>query len=239
MVKLMTFYLWGINMFTKVEKNINVTETINLIENAVYKELKTLGFRKHGRTLHRFVSGDISHVIFFKCGQAYREETHLMWVRLGIRIPECVERVFNPVNDKKYYHDYNCNMRSDLGAAKTRNKKKNKTFNLRKDDPENIFSEILAILKKDVLPVFDVLSTRQAVLDHRKDYPYFDTLNSHLILLEEAMIYGHLGELDTAKETFDAYYKQARKENINPRHIDYLDKLRIDLGLVRNCSEIT
>ena len=90
---------------------------------------------------------------------------------------------------------------------------------------------MIAILKQDVLPVFDVLSTRQAVLDHRKDYPYFDTLNSRLILLEEAMIYGHLGELDAAKETFDAYYKQACKENINPRHIDYLDKLRIDLGL--------
>lgn len=218
-------------MFSGDKKSINVTENINLIENEVYKDLKTLGFRKHGRTLHRFVSGDISHVIFFQCGQAYREETHLMWVRLGIRIPECVERVFNPVNDKQYYHDYDCNMRSDLGVVKTRNKKKNKTFDLRKDDPENIAREIIAILKQDVLPVFNIFSSRQAVLDHRKDYPYFDTLNSRLILLEEAMIYGHLGELDTAKETFDAYYKQSCKEKIYPQHIEYLDKLRIDLGL--------
>ncbi|MCR5602625.1 MAG: DUF4304 domain-containing protein [Lachnospiraceae bacterium] len=219
------------DIFSKAEKNINVTETINLIENQVYKELKDFGFRKHGRTLHRFVSDDISHVVFFQCGQAYREETHLMWVRLGIRIPECVERVFNPVNDKKYYHEYDCNMRSDLGAVKTRNKNKNKTFNLRKDDPENISREILAILKKDVLPIFDNFSSRQAVIDHRRDYPYFDTLNSRLILLEEAMIYGHMGELDMARETFDTYYKQSCKEKICPQHIEYLDKLRIDLGL--------
>ena len=218
-------------MFSKTEKIINVTETINLIENEVYKEMKPVGFTKHGRTLHRFVSEDISHVIVFQCGQAYREETHLMWVRLGIRIPECVDRDFNPVNDKKSCHDDNCNIRSDLGIVKTRNKKKNKTFNLRKDTPENISAEILNTLTRDVLPVFDILSTRQAVLDHRRDYPYFDTLNSHLILLDEAMIYGHLGDLDLAKETFNTYYKQACRMNRNPQHVEYLDKLRVELGL--------
>lgn len=37
-----------------------VTQQIDYIESEVYKRIKPLGFRKHGRTLHRFVSGDIS-----------------------------------------------------------------------------------------------------------------------------------------------------------------------------------
>lgn len=40
------------------------------IEAAVYAQLKPLGFRKYGRTLHRFVSGDLSQVIHFQCGFA-------------------------------------------------------------------------------------------------------------------------------------------------------------------------
>ena len=42
-----------------------VTQQIDYIESEVYKRIKPLGFRKHGRTLHRFVSGDISQVISF------------------------------------------------------------------------------------------------------------------------------------------------------------------------------
>ena len=73
-----------------------VTQQIDYIESEVYKRIKPLGFRKHGRTLHRFVSGDISQVISFQCGQAYLDATHLMWVNIGIRIPECMERRFEP-----------------------------------------------------------------------------------------------------------------------------------------------
>ena len=101
---------------------LNTTESIDIIENAVYAELKPLGFRKFGRTLHRFVDGDISQVINFQCGQSYRDETHLMWVNIGIRVPECELRRFEQEEKlKKYYHEYNCNMRSQLGKTKGKN----------------------------------------------------------------------------------------------------------------------
>ena len=63
-----------------------------------------------------------------------------------------------------------------------------------------------------VLPVFDALSDRRAILARRRDYPTFDTLNRNLILLEEAMIYGHLGETGKAEECFKAYYQKALDE---------------------------
>ena len=96
------------------------TQQIDYIESEVYKRIKPLGFRKHGRTLHRFVSGDISQVISFQCGQAYLDTTHLMWVNIGIRIPECMERRFDAVNSRKYYHEYHCTMRSRLGIIASR-----------------------------------------------------------------------------------------------------------------------
>lgn len=64
------------------------------IEAAVYAQLKPLGFRKYGRTLHRFVSGDLSQVIHFQCGLPSAGPAQQMWVNLGIRIPECDERTF-------------------------------------------------------------------------------------------------------------------------------------------------
>lgn len=98
------------------ELSCDTTSSIDRIEAAVYEQLRPLGFRKYGRTLHRFVSGDLSQVIHFQCGQAYREETHLMWVNIGIRVPECMDRVFQPTAPmKKYYHEYECNIRCRLG----------------------------------------------------------------------------------------------------------------------------
>lgn len=74
-------------MDLKNEKN-----KVDEIENAVYNELKQFGFRKHGRTLHRFVSDDISQVIHFQVGR--NNLSGKMCVNIGIRIPERVERSF-------------------------------------------------------------------------------------------------------------------------------------------------
>lgn len=186
-----------------------VTAIINEIEANVYKRIKDKGFRKHGRTLHRFVSGDISQVINFQCGQAYRDETHLMWVNIGIRVPECFEREFVPSKPmKKYYSESECSIRSRLGRIEGN---KDKCFDLR-GDVSKIESAIISDIEIKVMPVLDILSSREAILAYRKDYSHFDTMNRQLILLEESMIYGHLGELDKAKELFDQYYSNAVDE---------------------------
>ena len=197
------------------DPNINVTDRINIIENAVYSAIKQYGFRKHGRTLHRRVSGDISQSITFFCGQSYRKETHLMWVETGILVPECVERTFEPIELKKYYSTVPCNIRSSLGLIEGR--KKDDIFDLRKDIAP-YSKDITARVVNDVIPVFDVLSSREAILLHRREYPPFDIFNRHLILLEEAMIYGHMGDMKKAKETFIEYRETSKKDCGNPSH---------------------
>ncbi len=188
--------------------NINTTEIVDEIENAVYEHLKPHGFRKFGRTLHRFVSDDISQVISFQSGMPAQGMRGLMCVNVGIRVPECFERSFSPVNDKKYYRESACNIRSRLGAVSGRG---DTWFDLRKNT-NGIIARILKETEERVLPFFDLMNSREAILAHRRDYPLFDAINSHLILLDECMIYGRLGEIEKAKERFDIYYRSVVAE---------------------------
>ncbi len=52
--------------FLKKIIKINTTQMIDEIESAVYAHIKPYGFKKHGRTLHRFVSEDISQGAYEK-----------------------------------------------------------------------------------------------------------------------------------------------------------------------------
>ena len=213
----------------KKTPKINVTERIDAIEAKVYAELKPLGFRKHGRTLHRFVDGDISQVINFQCGQAYREETHLMWVNIGIRVPECFLRSFSADEpQKKYYRECECTIRSRLGTIK---KSKVTTYNLRKNN-DKITEDILYQINKYVLPAFEVLNSREAILRERRNYPHFDTRYDRVILLEEAMIYGKMGDMENAITVFNQYYNGCiKRRKPNKSHIEYLRKLANELGI--------
>lgn len=214
-------------LFNRKPNSIDVTGRIDAIENAVYSAVKQYGFREHRRNLYRFVSGDISQAIEFQCGQSYLNETHLMWVRTGINVPECKERRFDPIEIKKYYSVSACNIRSSLGEIKPRGKEM--TYDL-KGDIDKITESIVNELLNEVIPVFNILSSREAILLHRRDYPTFDTLNNHLILLDESMIYGHMGDLTKAKELFYKYRKAAEKRCKNPSHFTYLDELAKQLG---------
>ena len=53
-------------MYFEKDKQLDTKPIVDAIEKAVYAEVKPLGFKKHGRTLHRFVDGDISQVIKFR-----------------------------------------------------------------------------------------------------------------------------------------------------------------------------
>ena len=71
---------------------IPTTSAVDVIEKIVYDFVKPLGFRRFGRTLHRFVEGDISQVIHFQNGCPQKGIPGLLWVNLGIRVPECQEK---------------------------------------------------------------------------------------------------------------------------------------------------
>lgn len=219
----------------KIDPTLDTTKVLDAIEKAVHTVVKPYGFKKHGRTLHRFVSGDISQVINFQLGQAYLGETHLLFVNVGIRVPECMTCSFVPKETlKKYYHEYECNIRSRLGEIEG---KKESCYDLR-HPVDGIIADILRQIQEYVIPVFEILNSRDSILAHRRDYPEFDLLNNHLILLEEAMIYGRRGEKEKASETFKRYYhlfgsgQLAQKDRRAIQgHLRYLDGLASELGI--------
>ena len=187
---------------------LSSTESVDIIVKIVYDYLKPFGFRKHGRTLHRFVDGDISQVVNFQNGSP--PNIHgILWVNLGIRVPECEEKKF-AINEsiKKFYHEYECNIRTRLGVLVD---KKDTYYNL-KGDPKKIANDIVKRIEKYVMPVFERLNNRDNILKYRAEYKDFDLFSSRLIKLEEAMIFGRRGDLVEASRLFNNYYCDALNE---------------------------
>ena len=207
----------------KKATEINTTQIVDEIEAAVLEFVKPYGFKKHGRTLHRFVSGDISQVIHFQSGMPTKGMGGQLCVNLGIRIPECSERTFQPkTENKKYYHEYECTIRSRLGTVSG---KQETWYDLHKKT-DKIIKSIIEEIDQYVLPAYEVLNSRESILAYRKLYPMLDDMNS-LILLDECMIYGHIGNTEKAKELFELYYQYAVKEYndlVENGHKQYLKK---------------
>lgn len=198
----------------KQQRLAEATKALDEVQAAVYALLKPHGFRKHGRLFHRFVEGDISQVVELQRGQAYREETHLFWVNVGIRVPECELRSFAPeANAKKYYHEWQCNLRWTVGE---RSKKKTGEYNLRKPIGP-IIEDILTRLNTSVLPMFDTLSSRDAILEKRMNYPQ---LWPQDMLLDNALIHGRRGDLDKAMELLLAYGCEVESADFIQRYPD-------------------
>ena len=207
----------------KKATEINTTQIVDEIEAAVLEFVKPYGFKKHGRTLHRFVSGDISQVIHFQSGMTTKGMGGQLCVNLGIRIPECSERTFQPkTENKKYYHESECTIRSRLGTVSG---KQETWYDLHKKT-DKIIKSIIEEIDQYVLPAYEVLNSRESILAYRKLYPMLDNMNS-LILLDECMIYGHIGNTEKAKELFELYYQYAVKEYndlVENGHKQYLKK---------------
>ncbi len=212
-------------MFSIFNTNkLNSSESVDIIEKVTYEYLKPLGFKKYGRTLHRYVDGDISQVVNFQNGCPTKGIYDILWVNLGIRVPECAEQNFVTAESfKKYYHEYECNIRTRLGTLVDG---KDTFYDLRKN-PTKIGNDIVKRLKEHVIPVFDTLNSRDAILKHRMEYSRFDQMNNHLILLEEAMIFGRKGDIAEATRLFNIYYQKtlaAYKHDLEYGKKTYLKK---------------
>ena len=189
-------------IFNTPKAQVDSVSILDAIMREVHKITKPMGFRKYGRTLHRFVSEDISQVINFQLGRAHLGETHLLTVNIAIGVPECTAYLaVKEATIPKYRKEYECNIRSTLGETEG---KKVSVYDLRKNT-EPIIQDILRQLQNTVLPAFEVLNSRESILAHRRDYPHLDRLNDHLILREEAMIHRHLGDPETAQTKYSAY----------------------------------
>lgn len=215
-------------MFTQRKKEIDSGAMVDAVEAMVYAVVKPLGFRKFGRSLHRFVGGDISQVIHFQNGCPQQDVHDVLWVNLGIRVPECFERTFTPGKQKRYYHEYECNIRTRLGEQADG---RDTEYDLR-ESPELIGKDVVEKLKLYVLPLYEKVTSRDAVLEYREELCTFDHMDYRRMAdLQEAMIYGADGDTEKAAERFSRYYRRAAEDPVNPGHLRYLEKLAQKLGI--------
>lgn len=189
---------------------------VDLIQRTLSPYLKENGFRRYGRTYVKFVDEDIAQVINLQNGCPQKGVQGTLWVNLGIRVPECFEHKVSDFTEKKCYQDYECNIRCRLDELC----KAESGYDL-SEDAEDIAGDILEKLKKYAMPVFDALDCRDAILAHRKEYADFDSMNDHLIYLEEAMIYARRGDKEKAAELF----KKHLAANSNKAHSEYVQKV--------------
>lgn len=228
-------------MYFEKDKQLDTKPIVDAIEKAVYAAVKPLGFKKHGRTLHRFVDGDISQVINFQVGCPSKSVYDVLWVHIGIRVPECEIRSFAPEESlKSYYHEYDCNIRCSFREIEGL---KEDYYDLH-DSVQEITDDILRQLRDIVIPAFLALDSRPAILENRRRYRQIDAFNYRLILLEEAMIYGRAGDLQRAEQAFNQYYDSKAQEYRGHEgwksygylraHLNYLaelaDKLRLKIS---------
>ena len=221
----------------------STTEIVDLIQKELHDYLKPLGFRKFGRTFNRVVDGDMVQVIHLQNGCAAKGVTGILWVNLGIRVPECFEHNFSGTEKpKKYYHEYECDIRVRLGELVDR---RDSHYDLKRK-PEKIAKDIIQRLAVHVMPKFDSLSSRDTILQRA---PGFCELNKMLdcYKLRDAMIYGRRGDLETAVRLFNEYYDACArgeweshnkagelcitKEKPHEGHLRYLEELALKLNV--------
>lgn len=208
----------------KSNPDLDVPKTLDRIQRALQAELKPLGFTKHGRTHHRFVDGDISQVINFRCGQSIYDRTHEVVVNVAVRVPEIVLGGFHGDAElKKYYKDYECNLRSALGILEdpldvfcAYSAQKIHVYDLR-GDVDEIIEDILRRAKTEVLPFFERYGSRDAILKDLREKPKSALRTSgreHKGDFDMAMIYGRRGDMEQAYEAYNVYFRGAVKRCI-------------------------
>lgn len=156
------------------KKKIDTTKIVDQIETTVYKWAKSHGFVKHGRTFNRTVDDNITQVINFQNGCPQKGIHEVLWVNLGVRVPECANF---PNEQKVYYKEYECNIRCRLDEYVD---KKDKPYDL-KGDPQKIASDIIEKLDKVILPVFEIFSSRISIIKNIEKYPEFNSFRNHLV----------------------------------------------------------
>ena len=229
-----------------MKKSIYVLRLDNIQSEIGSKILKPNGFKKRGRCYNRITSDNLVQVITFQIGQSWRGDNDKFSVHIGIRVPESFERTFTDViPPKPFYQDYHCNIRTAITESLGNTYKNRdglfanaKLFYLDTDDYQSIIDEIIDKIDKHVLPMFADLDTREKVISNRLKYhEKYKNFESTLplpevIYLEEAMIYGHGGNLDKAKELLQKSYDNAGLSNFQ----DHVEELARKSGIVLDTS---
>jgi hypothetical protein len=206
---------------------------LDTIEKAVYEKLKPLGFKKSGRTFNKRLDDGIIQVIDFQSGQYPIDENVVpglrenLYGKFVINLGVCVESLYkfqSSTEKKKYYKEYDCQIRDRLGTLLTG---QDYWWTI-KDDNKQITEEIILGLETKGLEWFSGVNTKYNIINNYGQSPY---RSSPRAKLDIALIVW-FDDKEKGSKLFKAYY-----DNIQPAksaHKNYVrdlsKELKIELG---------
>lgn len=165
---------------------IDVKTQLDIVEKDVFAKLKPLGFKKNGRTFNRRLDDGIIQVINFQSGQypigkgydipGLRENLYGKFVvNLGV----CIESLYkfqSPTEDKKYYKEYDCQIRDRLGTLLTG---QDYWWTITNDN-KKITQEIIEGLEAKGFEWFSGIDTKEKIISNNRHLPYDATPRAFL-----------------------------------------------------------
>lgn len=201
---------------------------LDIVEKDVFAKLKPLGFKKNGRTFNRRLDNGIIQVINFQSGQypigqgyevpGLRENLYGKFVvNLGV----CIESLYkfqSPTEDKKYYKEYDCQIRERLGTIL---KGQDYWWTIT-DDNKKITQEIIEGLETKGLDWFSGIDTKEKIILNNGHPPYDSTprakLDIALIVWFDDKVKGsgllkeYYNNIEPTKHSHKEYVKDLAKE---------------------------
>ena len=187
---------------------------LDIVEKAVFAKLKPLGFKKNGRTFNRRLEGGIIQVINF---QSERYSSEKFIVNLGV----CVESLFKfqfQTESKKYYKEYECQIRDRLGILLTG---EDYWWTITNDN-RKITEEIIVGLETKGFEWFSGVETKEKIISNYGHFPYDSSPRTKLDIalivwfdnkLEGAKLFReYYNEIKPAKSSHKYYVKDLAKE---------------------------
>jgi hypothetical protein len=205
---------------------------VDSVERTLHAKLKTLGFKKKGRTFNRPSEDGVVQVINIQMGSydppgttyipGLRENLYGWFtVNLGIYVPEVAR--YRGGEAKDFVREYQCCIRDRLGPL---GPEKTELW-WRNDAAAEMLPDLLVRIDRDGLPFLARFGSRNAILrelDEDRSKLGGGTEPPRII---KAIILLQLGDRDAAR---DLLAKQAQ-ETLNPRHPDYVRSLAARLGI--------
>lgn len=201
---------------------------LDIVEKDIYAKLKPFGFKKNGRTFNRRLDDGIIQVINLQSGQypigqgykipGLRENLYGKFVvNLGV----CIESLYkfqSPTENKKYYKEYECQIRARLGALLTG---QDYWWTIT-DDNNKITQEIIEGIETIAFKWFSGLETKDKIISNNGKLPYDATprvkLDIALIVWFDDKAKGselfkdYYHSIPPAKSSHKAYVRDLAKE---------------------------
>ena len=185
---------------------------LDIIQGVVGAYLKTLGFRKRGRTFNRLGEDRIVQVVNFWMGPypigkyvvpGLRENLYGTFsVNLGITLP-CVRRDADCRPEREFYQEYECHVRWRLPTA---GRKAPEGWWPIEPPYQRLGSEIAMLLEKDGMPFIDQFTSYDKVVEYYRKNQKLPSKTEARSALEVALIHRERGDV----ESYRALMKEAR-----------------------------